>query len=390
MRGLAGGTIAVLLGAATGAAELLFVCCAGIALAAAAPWGRGRRAVLRAIQSLAARLVGLELRRLSFWAGITVRPEPSAANVGYLAARAVPGIAFGYLFAALAFLTVLFVSGGTVELLSGHSPIIELEFPGVRLVQDRYIVAYLYAVLTVLMLVALTAIALNVERRLARRLLGPSAQELLRRRIDELTETRAGIVAAVDEERRRIERDLHDGVQQRVVALAMLLGRARRPSTAERTAALVADAHTEAQQLLGELRDVAWRVYPTALDELGLRNALAGVAERAALPVSIDYGLRSRPAPAVQTALYFVAREAITNAAKHAGADDVTVVLTETDEEGGTEVAVQITDNGQGGAEPGGSGLSGLARRVAALDGRFDVASPPGGPTTVTAVLPCG
>jgi signal transduction histidine kinase len=225
-----------------------------------------------------------------------------------------------------------------------------------------------------------------LERRVARQTLGPSPIELLEHRITELAETRAGIVAAVDQERRRIERDLHDGVQQRLVALAMLIGRARRGRSPELLGELLRQAHDEAQEALGDLRDVAWRVYPTGLDSLGLRDALSTVAERAGVPVTVRYDLRERPATQVETAVYFVVCEAVTNAAKHAAARAVTVeILRE-----GTVIIVRTRDDGCGGADPAGGGLSGLARRVAALDGRFRVDSPTGGPTTITAELPCG
>ncbi|MEV0387804.1 histidine kinase [Nonomuraea sp. NPDC050643] len=220
-----------------------------------------------------------------------------------------------------------------------------------------------------------------LERRLALRMLGPDPTEALERRIAELAESRAGIVAAVDSERRRIERDLHDGLQQRLVALSMLIGRSRRNRPE-----LLEQAHQEAQQALAELREVAWRAYPSGLDSLGLGEALAGVAERSSVPVRVDCRLRRRPPTAVETAAYFVVCEAVTNAAKHAGAALITV---EVDEEDGT-VVVRVRDDGAGGARADGGGLSGLARRVAALDGRFTLDSPAGGPTTVTAVLPCG
>ncbi|WP_336208683.1 sensor histidine kinase [Nonomuraea sp. LPB2021202275-12-8] len=220
-----------------------------------------------------------------------------------------------------------------------------------------------------------------LERRLAQRMLGPDPTEALRRRITELAESRAGVLAAVDAERRRIERDLHDGLQQRLVALSMLVGRARRGRPE-----LLAQVHEQAQQALGELREVAWRVYPSGLDSLGLADALAGVAERSSIPVKVVCELSARPPMAVETVSYFVASEAVTNAAKHAGATAVTVEVREHD----TMVVVRVHDDGAGGADAAGGGLSGLARRVAALDGRFTVTSPVGGPTTITAELPCG
>jgi signal transduction histidine kinase len=245
------------------------------------------------------------------------------------------------------------------------------------------ILVYLFAAATVLLFLDLAGLAAVAafERGLGRRFLGPDDRELMRRRIAELSASRAGIVAAVDAERRRIERDLHDGLQQRLVALGMLLGRARRNESRD----LLRQAHEESQRALEELRDIAWRVYPAALDDLGLRDALATVAERCALPVRIRCDLPGRPIPQVETAAYFTVREAVTNAAKHSGATLVDVSILQRD----TMVIVRIIDDGAGGADPGGGGLSGLARRVAALDGRFHLSSPDGGPTVVTAELPC-
>ncbi|GAA5062434.1 hypothetical protein GCM10023259_051480 [Thermocatellispora tengchongensis] len=220
-----------------------------------------------------------------------------------------------------------------------------------------------------------------LEQRLIMRMLGPDPTEALRRRISELTESRAGVLAAVDSERRRIERDLHDGLQQRLVALSMLAGRARRGRPE-----LLAQVHEQAQQALVELREVAWRVYPSGLDALGLADALAGVAERSSVPVKVVCDLAERPPAAVETVAYFVVSEAVTNAAKHAQATAVTVEVREHDR----MVTVRVQDDGVGGADATSGGLSGLARRVAALDGRFTVTSPHGGPTTIVAELPCG
>lgn len=224
-----------------------------------------------------------------------------------------------------------------------------------------------------------------LDRWLAVRLLVPSDRARYERRISELAASRAGVVAAVDAERRRIERDLHDGVQQRLVALGLLLGQARR-GTADRTRSdeLVRQAHDEAREILAELRDVAWRAYPADLDNLGLAEALARVAERGGVPVTVDCRVGRLPS-AVETAAYFVVSEAVTNAAKHAPGSRVAVRVLRAE---GT-VRVTVTDDGPGGADPAGGGLSGLARRAAALDGSFSVDSPPGGPTTVEAELPC-
>jgi signal transduction histidine kinase len=226
-----------------------------------------------------------------------------------------------------------------------------------------------------------------LDNHLAHRFLGPSPADLLQRRIGELAATRAGIVAAVHDERRRIERDLHDGVQQRLVVLGLLLGRARRTGAADPDKArdLLRQAHEQSQLALTDLREVAWHVYPAALDDTGLRAALEALAERSELPVRIDYALADPLPEAVRTVAYFTVSEAVTNAIKHASATLVTVRLTRD----ATMARVSIEDDGTGGADPGGGGLLGLARRVAALDGRLAVSSPPGGPTTVTAELPC-
>ncbi|MFB7668917.1 sensor histidine kinase [Kitasatospora sp. NPDC056138] len=246
------------------------------------------------------------------------------------------------------------------------------------------VAGYLLAAGLLLLFLDLTGLAAvaELERRLVRRFLGPDELTWMRRRIDELATSRSGIVEAVDAERRRIERDLHDGLQQRLIVVAMLLGRARRKNSEE----LYRQAQAEAEQALEELRQVAWRVYPASLDMLGLREALAVDAERAPVPVAISGDLTDRPAPAVETAAYFVVREALTNAAKHAGATRIEVAIGQDAD----VVRVSVRDDGCGGADPAGPGLAGLARRIAALDGRLTVDSPPGGPTRVVAELPCG
>jgi signal transduction histidine kinase len=225
----------------------------------------------------------------------------------------------------------------------------------------------------------------DLDARIARRQLAPSAEEVLTRRVSELTLSRAEVVQVVNEERRRIERDLHDGVQQRLVALGMLLSRARRTQDPAHAAELVRQAHEQTEQALDDLRDVAWRVYPTALDQLGLRDVIAVLAERSGIPVTLRYELTDRPPATIETVAYFVISEAISNATKHSGAGRIEVALSKN----GDSTTVTVTDDGQGGADPDGRGLTGLAGRVAASDGSFIVRSPPGGPTIVRAELPC-
>jgi signal transduction histidine kinase len=369
VRALAG----IALGVPSALAGLLFVVAAGPFLAL--PGARPRAA------AAARRLAEFEVRRLDLLGGVEVSGYDGRRALRYLAARGSVGVL------AAAVLTLLLYGVVAAVLLGWHWGRGE-PFDGMS--PEPLLVAYLglYGVVLLFLEVMGLAGLVAMERWLALRLLGPSPAEL-RSRITELAESRAGVVAAVDQERRRIERDLHDGVQQRLVALAVLIGRARRGRSPELLEELLGQAHVEAQEAVAELREVAWRIYPSGLDALGLKDSLAGVAERAGLPVTLRYGPSGRlPAP-VETAAYFVVSEAVTNAVKHAGAGAVTVeVLRE--EAGEGTVVVRVVDDGCGGADAAGSGLAGLARRVAALDGRLRVDSPPGGPTAVIAELPCG
>ncbi|WP_239139094.1 sensor histidine kinase [Sphaerisporangium krabiense] len=365
--------VGVLAGAVLGVAELVFL---GVAWPA-----RLVPAARAGLDRGAERLLAWERARLATWLG---RRTDAGGGYGFLAVRAIAGPLAGYGVIAGLILGALLVSGGLRDLLTGGSAPVPVRFPGVRLESNVGVVELVTGTFVLALTAAGVLAAGAADRLLADRFLGPDGRERMRRRIAELTATRSDIVRAVDDERRRIERDLHDGVQQRGLALAMLLGRARHDADPARSAALVAQAYDESRRLLDELRSVAWRVYPTALDELGLRAALAGVAERAGVPVTVRYGIAGRPVSEIETARYFVAREAITNAIKHAGARDILVVV---EEDEGT-VRVAVTDDGAGGADPAGGGLSGLARRVRALDGAFTVDSPPGGPTRIAATLP--
>jgi signal transduction histidine kinase len=223
-----------------------------------------------------------------------------------------------------------------------------------------------------------------LERRLADQYLVPTEAERLLRRVTELEDTRAAVVSAVNDERRRIERDLHDGVQQRLVALGMLLGRAVRAKEPDHAKKLLVQAHEESQQALIDLREVTWRVYPTALDRDGLHAALEGVADRASVPVQVHYELAERPDLETETVLYFVASEAVTNALKHGDPTRIKITV----ERRETTITLMVHDDGRGGADMTGSGLSGLKSRVEAADGTFGAISPPGGPTLVVARLP--
>ena len=204
----------------------------------------------------------------------------------------------------------------------------------------------------------------------------------LRERVAVLRDARQRIIAAADEERRRIERDLHDGAQQRMVALATMLSlaEARFKTDPERAAELVSRARVEAELAVKELRDLARGIHPAVLSDLGLAAALDALAARAPVPVQVS-GVPSAPLPAaVEAAAYFVTAEALTNVAKYARASECSVCLTLED----SRLRVEVRDDGVGGADPStGSGLLGLRDRVEALDGRLEVDSPPGAGTTV-------
>ncbi|MBM7167888.1 sensor histidine kinase [Streptomyces sp. G44] len=364
----------VLVGCLTAVLGLLYFAVAGTALGAFLLWPRTRPRAHALLAAGARVLTGVERRRRSVFFRDTF-PDHRASDqqiLRYLAARTYSGLLcavvvglvdFGAVLAGIFAVSLTHTSMTWVDLLSQvvlGGTLLFLAVQGLRALTEQ-------------------------DARLARECFGPSERDLLRRRIDELATSRAAVVRAVDVERRRVERDLHDGVQQRLVALAMLLGRARRGRTPERADALLEQAHKEAREVLTELREVAWRIYPTALDSLGLREALGGVSERCAVPVRMEYDVPEPLPSAVETAAYFVVSEAVNNAAKHASADEVFVRV----HGDGTSVVVLVRDTGVGGADPSGSGLTGLGSRVAALDGTLRVDSPLGGPTTITAELPC-
>ncbi|AEE47512.1 sensor histidine kinase [Cellulomonas fimi] len=249
--------------------------------------------------------------------------------------------------------------------------------------------------------------------RLARGMLGATAQsEALRQaraaadaarhdadraqvRAEHLQETRTAAVGAADEERRRIERDLHDGAQQRLVALGVELGVAKRHATRDPDAAAAAldYAHREVKETLAELRDLVRGIHPAVLTDRGLDAALSALAARTPLAVTVDVPEPATLAvaqPGAQAAAYFVVAEALTNATKHAGAQSVLVEATVVHRPDGSVLRVVVADDGKGGATAApGSGLDGLRSRVEALDGTFDLDSPAGGGTRLTVEVPC-
>jgi signal transduction histidine kinase len=251
--------------------------------------------------------------------------------------------------------------------------------------------AFTVGAVTLLVAPWITRAAAAGDSWLIRALLGPPK---LAERVRELEESRALAVDDAAAALRQVERNLHDGAQVRLAALAMGLGMAKEKlgddgqplelEQAERIRELVDSAHRSAKEALVELRDLARGIHPPVLDA-GLAEALATLAARSMLPVSLTTSITDRPRPAIETIAYFCAAELLANAAKHSGANRVVVDVTQHD----GVLMLQVNDDGIGGADVNrGSGLLGLVQRVRTVDGRLHVSSPPGGPTVVTVELP--
>ncbi|GAA2300400.1 sensor histidine kinase [Glycomyces scopariae] len=219
-------------------------------------------------------------------------------------------------------------------------------------------------------------------------ILAPSPEERLVERVTELTRTRVDVLQAHSAELRRIERDLHDGTQARLVAIAMRLAVADETYAADPGAAavLVRQAQAETEEAMTELRSVIHTIYPPVLADQGLAGALATLAARAGVPVRLDVGPLGEVPAAVEAVAYFAATEALANTARHSGATEASISVARD----GALLRLRIADNGIGGAHPDrGTGLDGMRRRAAALDGAVTVDSPVGGPTVIALELPC-
>ncbi len=211
-------------------------------------------------------------------------------------------------------------------------------------------------------------------------------QDDLAARVEQLTRTRRGALDVQGAELRRIERDLHDGAQARLVALSIQLGRAEERLEGQPEAAeLVRRAREEATAAIGELRDLARGIAPPVLADRGLGAAVQALADRSPVRVTVQTEVPRRLAPVVETAAYFVAAEALTNAAKHAPGATVQITIRER----GRWLVVMVSDDGPGGASSNGGGLTGLRQRVEAVDGRLEIESPAGHGTTIEVALPC-
>ncbi|WP_416529844.1 sensor histidine kinase [Streptomyces coelicoflavus] len=225
----------------------------------------------------------------------------------------------------------------------------------------------------------------NVDRAMVRGLLSPSDE--LERRIAELESDRGVVVDTAAADLRRIERDLHDGAQARLVNLAMGLGLAKEKllEDPDAAAAMVDEAHGEVKLALQELRDLARGIHPAVLTDRGLDAALSSVASRCTVPVEVTVDLTERPAAAIEGIAYFTVSELLQNISKHSGARSASVEVWRSSD----RLLIQVGDDGRGGARlDGGTGMKGLADRLSAVDGLFVVDSPEGGPTTITAELP--
>ncbi len=230
----------------------------------------------------------------------------------------------------------------------------------------------------------------QLQLRLAQSLLGMDPEAVHAREVARLETSRSAAVDSAEAERRRIERDLHDGAQQRLVALAANLGAARDKLEHEDTEGgrlIVAEAHEEAKAALREIRDLVRGIHPVILEDRGLDAALSAVVARSPIPVELDVDVAERPSAAVESTAYFVVNEALTNVTRHAHATRAWVSIARA----GNRLVIEVRDNGQGGADPtAGTGLQGLKDRVTGLGGSMYVISPPGGPTTISVELPCG
>lgn len=353
---------------------------------------------LRGLRSVADR----ERARLSRWGPDVLAPDPVPARLGdalrdpavrrelgWVAAHATLGTAIGLQGATLPFYAVRDITFPLYWRLiprdgAGPSP----EFwPVHDLVGALQIMVIGFGWLAVL--VWLGPGLARLQAWPGRRLLAPTRDTDLSLRVARLTATRAAALDAHAAELRRIERSLHDGTQNRLVAVTVLLGATRRalardPADAD---AMLERAQESAEQALAELRAVVRGILPPVLADRGLAGALAGLAADCAVPCRADVDVPGRCAASVEATVYFVVAEALTNVSKHSGAGHAVLTVRGRDD----RLTLRVTDDGHGGAdEHGGSGLTGIRRRIEAHDGRLTLTSPPGGPTLLEAELPCG
>lgn len=325
-------------------------------------------------------------RELPAWRRILFDPRPWKAQL-YFLFLTVWGLTAGLFVAAVLVSSLVAV---TLQLLPA-SLLVAGSLPGDPASGPLLAAAGVSALIA---LPLLARLLVHVDAVVARFLVGSGSAEVerLTERVDTLSRTREAAVDSVDAERRRIERDLHDGPQQRLVAVAMELGLARQRLAADDrdgAAALLDRAHAGAKEAITEMRHVARGIHPPVLTDRGLDAALSALAARSPVPVSVRVELPRRPAARLEAIAYFSVSEALTNVAKHSRARTARVRVEERYGPDGALIVATVTDDGVGGADPTrGTGLTGLRDRVGAVDGRMLVSSPPGGPTVVTIELP--
>jgi signal transduction histidine kinase len=304
-------------------------------------------------------------------------------SLGYLALQAVVMTPIGYCVIVGAAVSVVLMASPVIWLAMGE-PFVSLGEP-----VDSLGAYLLLAVGGAVALYAIGWLMLGISRAhvwLTRTMLGPTERE---RRVVELERARAGVVDDAAATLQRVERDLHDGTQARLIAVAMTLARADEhlaSADVARGRELVSDALANTKDTLTELRDLVRGIRPPALD-LGLGAAIETLAARNPVPVEVHVDLDVRPSIGVETMAYFCVAELLTNVSRHANASQAVVRVTGD----ANELRITVSDNGSGGVQMGkGSGLSGLRDRLAMVDGRLEIDSPDGGPTVVTVVVPSG
>ncbi|CAM3910266.1 sensor histidine kinase [Janibacter anophelis] len=315
--------------------------------------------------------------------------QHSWRSTAYLALHAMWGTIVGWLTLAVLAQALLLIF---VPLLGSRIPDSGISIFGLIRIDGitQLAVAWTIALVTLVVMPLVAHLLTSVDVMFARWLLGRDERKVvehLTARVDTLTDSRREAVDSVEAERRRIERDLHDGPQQRMVSIAMTLGMAKEAihRDPEGAAQLVDEAHRSAKEAIVEMRHVARGIVPPILADRGLEAALPALAARSAVPVQVEVRDVGRLDPTTEAIAYFVVSEALTNVAKHSGATGGSVVVTKDDE----RLTAVVSDDGRGGADPTrGTGLTGLRQRVTAVDGTLEVTSPDGGPTTLTATLP--
>jgi signal transduction histidine kinase len=290
-----------------------------------------------------------------------------------------PAVGFGAILALCLALTGMVFCG------YAFTPDLAISFPG------GGILTAAIGLGLIAMFPAITRLIVRADTGSAQQLLGPSPTIELSRRVEVLSASRAAAVEAADAERRRIERDLHDGAQQQLMSLSVNLGIARKtlPDLPAEAMKVIVEAHEQAKEAMAQLRDLVRGLHPAVLDDRGLDAALSGIAARSAVPVKLTVDVPGPVESSVETVAYFVVSEALANVVKHSQASRVTVDVLGDAQLG--RLQVRVADDGIGGADPArGTGLEGLRQRAATVDGKLRISSPVGGPTVLTVLLPYG